>query len=322
MQACENGNLDEVKQWLSQGADVNFNINSPKNALDIAVHSDNHQIIKLLLEHEVIIKEYVLQKAIERDKNYLQILVPDFTRCKEKSLLTGTLLAAINIGDISLARQAIEQGAKPASLFLYAILNIASAEILQLLIENNFNIHADTNSILTKWMGSSAISDWGEAKHARPDLLAFITEYYLDKPSSLEKFYSWNPSDKSRLFRMGLDINNLNMMKFAVLTGVNKNESLNSALNRYYLKKQGNSNSQSTIIQNDKDAQVNYEIIEYIIASKIVFNDSCFALWIKPHVFTIITSAVWGSSITLYPLSRPNITSLSTKFFVHPRLTK
>jgi len=260
IQACENGNSDEVKQWLDSGADVNLNIKLPKNALDTAVQTGNDQIINLLLEHGATIKEYVLQKAIEKDKNYLNLLLPDFKACKDESLLTGTLLAAINIGDLDLAKQAIEQGAKPASLFLYAILNIANVETLQLLIENGFNIHADTNMILTEWMGSSPISSWEGRKLKRHDLLAFVTEYYLDKPKSIEKFRSWGPSDKSRLFRMGLDNNNLNMMKFSILIGVNKNESLNSALNRYHAK------------EHETSRKVSYEIIEYILDSGINFG--------------------------------------------------
>jgi len=258
MQACEKGNLDEVKQWLADGADVNLNIKLPKNALDVAVKTGNHQIINLLVAHDATIKEYVLQKAIEKDKNYLNLLIPDFKACKDEKLLTGTLLAAINIGDLDLAKQAIEQGTKPASLFLSAILTIANVEILQLLIENGFNIHADANIILSEWMGSSSISWHGEKRTERHDLLKFIIEYHLERPNSLEGFKSWNQSDKSRLFRMGLDTKDLNMMKFAVLTGVNKNESLNSALNRYYTKKQ--------------DEEVNYEIIEYILNSNIIFN--------------------------------------------------
>lgn len=262
MQACENTNIDEVKRWLALGADVNLNIHLPKNALDTAIQTGNHQIINLLLESDATIKEYVLQKAIEKDKKYLHLLIPNFEACKDKKLLTGMLLAAINIGDLDLAKQAIEQGVKPASLFLYAILKIASVEVLQLLIENGFNIHADTNKILTEWMGSSAINSHEEKRNKRHDLLQFIIEYYLERPNSLEGFKSWNQSDKSRLFRMGLDTNNLNMMKFSVLTGVNKNESLNSVLSRYYSKTQDNNNTQST----------NYEIIEYILNSNIIFN--------------------------------------------------
>jgi len=273
IQACENGNFDEVKRWLDQGADVNFNIHLPKNALDTAVQTGNDQIINLLLESDATIKEYVLQKAIEKDKKYLYLLIPNFEACKDKKLLTGMLLAAINIGDLDLAKLAIEQGVKPASLFVYAISNIASVQILQLLIENGFNIHADTNKILNKWMGSSPINSHTEESNKRDDLLQFIIEYSLQRPNTLEGFKSWNPSDKSRLFRMGLDANNLNMMKFAVLTGVNKNESLNSALNRYYTQKQGSS-TQSTSLEHHKDVNVNYEIIEYILNSNIIFNQT------------------------------------------------
>ena len=261
MQACDNANIDDVKRWLALGADVNLNIHLPKNALDTAIQTGNHQIINLLLESDAIIKEYVLQKAIEKDKKYLHLLIPNLEACKDKKLLTGMLLAAINIGDLDLAKQAIKQGVKPASLFVYTILTIASVEILQLLIENGFNIHADTNKILTKWMGSSPINSHGEKKTKRDDLLQFIIEYYLERPNAIEGFQSWNQSDKSRLFRMGLDTSNLNMMKFAVLTGVNKNESLNSVLSRYYSK-----------TQDTKSINVDSEIIEYILNSNIIFN--------------------------------------------------
>jgi len=272
MQACEDENFDEVKRWLALGADVNLNIHLPKNALDTAVQTGNDQIINLLLESDAIIKEYVLQKAIEKDKKYLHLLIPNFEACKDEKLLTGMLLAAINIGDLDLAKLAIEQGVKPASLFVYAVLSIASVEILQLLIENGFNIHADTNKILTEWMGSSAINSHTEKRNKRHDLLHFIIEYYLDRPNSIEGFKSWNQSDKSRLFRMGLDSNNLNMMKFSVLTGANKNESLNSVLNRYYSKTQDTNTTESTTLQNPKDLNVNSEIIEYILNSNIIFN--------------------------------------------------
>ena len=261
IQACENGNFDEVKRWLALGADVNLNIHLPKNALDMAVQTGNHQIINLLLEHNASIKEYVLQKAIEKDKKYLHLLIPNFEACKDKKLLTGMLLAAINIGDLDLAKLAIEQGVKPASLFVYTILTIASVEILQLLIENGFNIHADKNKILTKWMDSSPINSHTEKSNKRHDLLQFIIEYYLERPNSVEGFKSWNQSDNSRLFRMGLETNNLNMMKFSVLIGVNKNESLNSVLSLYYSK-----------TQDHKNVNVNYEIIEYILNSNIIFN--------------------------------------------------
>lgn len=262
MQACENGNFDEVKRWLDLGADVNFNIHLPKNALDTAVQTGNDQIINLLLASDATVKEYVLQKAIEKEKKYLHLLIPNVEACKDEKLLRGMLLAAINIGDLELAKQAIEQGAKPASLFVYAILTIASVEVLQLLIENGFNIHADTNKILSKWMGSSTINSHGEKKTKRHDLLQFIIEYYLQRPNAIEGFKSWNQSDKSRLFRMGLDTRNLNMMKFAVLTGVNKNESLNSALNQYYSKTQNN----------NTNVDVDSEIIEYILNSNIIFT--------------------------------------------------
>ena len=271
MQACENGNFDEVKRWLDLGADVNFNIHLPKYALDAAVQTGNDEIMNLLLASDATIKEYVLQKAIEKEKKYLHLLIPNLEACTDKKLLTGMLLAAINIGDLELAKQAIKQGAKPASLFVYAILTIASVQILQLLIENGFNIHADTNKILTKWMGSSPINSHTEKRTKRDDLLQFIIEYYLERPNAIEGFKSWNQSDKSRLFRMGLDTSNLNMMKFSVLIGVNKNESLNSVLSQYYSKTQ-DTNTQSTILENHENVNVDSEIIEYILNSNIIFT--------------------------------------------------
>ncbi|CAA6811409.1 MAG: Unknown protein [uncultured Sulfurovum sp.] len=145
IEACKNNHIDEVSQWLNAGAEPNFNIKKPINALDIAIQNSHHQIIELLLKHGAMLKEYMLQKAIEKDKNYLELLLPNFKTCKEQSLLMGILQAAINTGDLNLAQQAIHQGAKPKSLFLTAILNLTSTDILQLLIENGFNIHADEN---------------------------------------------------------------------------------------------------------------------------------------------------------------------------------
>ena len=270
IEACQHANIDEVKYWLDEGADPNFNIKIPINALDIAIQTDNHKIINLLLEHGAIVKEFVLQRAIEKNKNYSDVLIPDFSACKHQGLLMGVLQAAININDYALVKQAIDQGAKAASLYINTVFNLDSIQILQLLIENDFGIHADNNAILTEWMGTSEKNRGGESKPIKYDLLAFICEYYLEKPNSIEQFKSWRSPDKSRLFRMGLSINNFKMMKFAVMIGVNKNESLNSALYQRYALKQGNIHS--NMLKNHKGEDLSHEIIEYLLNSNITFN--------------------------------------------------
>ena len=259
MQACQNGCVEDAQRCLDTGVDLNFNIKNPTNALSAAIQSDNHQIVNLLLENGAIIKEYVLQKAIEKDKNYLNILVPDLKACKDESLFMGILHAAINVGDLDLVKQAIHQGAKPESLFLFAIKDFGDTKILQLLIENGFNIHGEKNILLSEWMGTCELGDWGRQRRKRDDLMVFICEYYLEKPKSIEKFKSWRLVDKSRLFRMGLLSNNFNMMKFSVLIGADKNEALNSTFHRYYAKDHGNNNLHS-------------KIIEYILNSEIKFK--------------------------------------------------
>ena len=274
IKACKDGNINEVKKWLDAGAEVNFNIQRPTNALHEAIEIDHQQIITLLLEHGAKLKEYVLQKAIEKDKDYLALLVPNLKVCKEQSLLMGILQAAINTGDLDLAQQAIHQGAKPKSLFLSSILNLNSTKILKLLLENGFNIHADKNMILTQWMGSPVISGWGDNKRERHDLLAFISDYYIDKPQSIEKFDSLRLTDKSLLFRIGLNNNNFNMMKFAVLIGATKNEALNSALYRYYAYKQENRSTHSSMFKDHKSTKVDYQIIEYLLNSNIEFKQA------------------------------------------------
>lgn len=258
MEACQNGDIADVEHWLEQGADVNFNINLPQNALNAALQRDNHPMIELLLAQGAIIKEFVLQQALEKDKNYLPLLIPDFPSCEDQSLLMGVLQAAINIDDLDLAKQAIKQGAKPARLYLNSVRNLLSVELLRVLIENDFNIHAEKNILLTEWMGSSLMGqkNWTAIKY---DLMAFIAEYYLEKPSSIEKFKSWSQSEKLRLFGEGLSSHNLAMMKFAMLIGSNENEALNSALNRFYEK-------------NHKGTKANQEIIAYILDSDITLN--------------------------------------------------
>src|SRR5580658_8129934 len=61
----------------------------------------------------------------------------------------------------------------------------------------------------------------------------------------------------------------------------------------------------------------------YSAISRIVSMDSCFAGSIKLHVLTTITSASAGCGVSSWPcaVSWPIITSVSTRFFGHPRLT-
>ena len=58
--------------------------------------------------------------------------------------------------------------------------------------------------------------------------------------------------------------------------------------------------------------------------SRIVLTDSCCALSMNEHVLTTMTSAssARGESSAPARARRPIITSLSTKFFGHPRLIK
>jgi hypothetical protein len=273
MEACESGNIDDVQYWIDAGVDINFNITRPINALDKAIQIGDIDIVKLLLKNGAIVKEFVLLKAIEKDKNYLEILIPDFNSCKDEKLLEGILLAAINMSDFELAQKAINQGAKVKSLFLYSIIELASTKILKLLIENGLNIHAEKNTILREWIGASEIGGWGKKRVTKYDLLDFIASYYLDKTSSIENFQTLSLSDKSRLFRMGLDSNNFTMMKFAFLIGTNKNEALNSALYRYYANNHESSvSTHSTMFKNNKSEEIDYEIIKYIIDSDIEFE--------------------------------------------------
>src|ERR1700761_4444325 len=62
----------------------------------------------------------------------------------------------------------------------------------------------------------------------------------------------------------------------------------------------------------------------YSAISRMVSTDSCFAGSMKLHVFTTITSASDGCGVSSCPeaVSWPIITSVSTRFFGHPRLTK
>jgi len=261
IKACKEGNLEEVKNCLSEGADPNFNLKKPSNALHFAIQHDDLEMIELLLAYGASVKEYVLQKAIEQDTRYLTLLVPNFSACSDKSLLLGVLQAAINRADVALAKQAIDQGANPASLFLSSILNPGSIEILALLLDNGFNIHADKNMILTEWMGSTVIHGWGDTKFERHDLLGFVAEYYVDKPEAIEKFKTLRLPDKSLLFRLGLGYNNYHIMKFAFLIGAEANAALNSALHRYYASK-----------KREPNKTVDYDIIAYLLSHPIAYK--------------------------------------------------
>jgi len=261
IEACESGNLNDVKRWLEAGAEPNFNLKKPINALGKAIEANHHPITLLLLEHGATVKEHVLQRAIEKDKAYLKLLLPNFETCQDKKLLLGVLLAAINLNDFKLAQQAINQGAKPASLFISAILKPGSTKILKLLLDNGFNIHAERNIILSQWMGSTLLSGWGDSnKFEQHDLLAFVADYYLDKPNAIEKFSTLRVHDKALLFKIGLSENHFNMMKFATLIGADKNEALNYALYRYY--EQQKSNYQ----------KIDYDIIAYLLNADIQFK--------------------------------------------------
>ncbi|CAA6800668.1 MAG: Unknown protein [uncultured Sulfurovum sp.] len=271
MEACKTGNVNHVKNLLASGAEPNFNIKTAINALDVAIQIDHHQIIELLLEYGAIVKGAVLQRAIEKNKHYFHLLIPNFKSCKEETLLMAVLQAAMNIDDLHLAKQAIDQGAKPKSLFLFAIQDFGRTEILELLIENGFDIHANNNMLLTEWMGSCLTHEWGRKRAKREDFLVFISEYYLEKPSSIEKFKSWRQLDKLRLFRLGLSMNNITMMKFAFQIGADENEALNSALHRYYAHKKENS-THSKMFKNHHYKAVDYEILEYMLNTNITFK--------------------------------------------------
>lgn len=273
MEACQNENIDDVKRWLEHGAEPNFNIKVPINVLAEAIKRDNHKIINLLLKHGAIVKEFVLQKAIEKDKNYLHLLIPNFATCKDESLLMGVLQASINIDDFDLAKLAIHQGAKPESLFVNVGREISSTEMLQLLVENGFNIHAENNTLLTEWMGSSPMAGGESWEPLKENLLTFIFDYYLEKPKSIKKFNSLRLLDKNRLFLIGLYSNNIKMMKFALMIGADKNEALNAAHRQYHAYKKGDIGTiYALMYKNNENGKVDYEIIEYLLNSNIKFD--------------------------------------------------
>ncbi len=183
------------------------------------------------------------------------------------------LQAAIDRDDFELVKQAIDEGAQPQSLFIYAIRGLSSPKILQLLLENGFNIHAENNMILREWMGSSPIGGGEKWTSTQYELLACIFNYYLDRPDSIEKFNSLRVSDKKRLFLIGLYSNNFTMMKFAIMIGADKNEALNTAHRQYKSYKEGDIGSiYSTIYKDNNLGVVDYKIIEYILNSDIKLN--------------------------------------------------
>lgn len=276
--ACQNADIDGARAAIEAGADVNFNLRAPMNALSSALESESEEIVKVLLHNGAIVKEFVLQKAIERDTKYLDILIEDFSNCKEPRLLMSVLQAAITIGDFDLAQQAIRQGADVKSLYIYAVRHISNTQILELLLENGFNLHAENNMMLSEWMGSSKIAGGESWTSTNDELLAFVLEYYLKNPHLMEKFYSLRVPDKKRLFLIGLYSNNLTMMKFAIMIGADKTEALNTAHRQYHSYKSGNVGSiYSTLYKKNKEGVVDYAIIEYLLASNIKFNQMTIA---------------------------------------------
>lgn len=257
--ACENEDVQDVKEALEAGADPNFDIKSPLNPLFLAIQKDNHKIIKLLLEHNAIIKEFVIQKAIEKNRDYFALLIPNFSTCKEQGVLVGILRAAINRNDFALAKEALSQGAAVENLALHDIETLESTQILELLIQNGLDIHTKKNMLLTIWLGSSLIGEIGHGKKAKHHLLSFLCEHYLEDRNALEKFSSLREVNKIYLFREGLGRDNLKMMQFALLIGADKNSALSSALNRYYKK-------------DAEDTQVAHETVLYILNSNILFS--------------------------------------------------
>jgi hypothetical protein len=170
------------------------------------------------------------------------------------------LIRACEDGNVKEVKRSLADGVKPTSLLKYAICDLESVDILQLLLENGFDIHTDANKIFNQWMGLPVSGTRRLHKPAKIKILSFISGYYLDKPKEIEKLSS-SVLQKSLLFRIGLDTNNLNIMKFAVLIGVNKNEALNSALNRYYAYKAGTTKK-----------QLDHDMIEYLLDSDVTFS--------------------------------------------------
>lgn len=67
MEACKNNNLNQVKECLEAGAEPNFNLQTAINALEAAIEVNNHEMIRLLLEHNAVVKANVLQRTIEKE---------------------------------------------------------------------------------------------------------------------------------------------------------------------------------------------------------------------------------------------------------------
>ncbi|MBN2816417.1 MAG: hypothetical protein JXQ67_07005 [Campylobacterales bacterium] len=169
-------------------------------------------------------------------------------------LVSKALMQACEEGDVVAVKESLAKGAKTTSLFKYTLFNLESTEILQLLLESGFNIYADVNEIVSHWMGG-----WRDSRPTKLVLLDFFCSYYLQQADALERF-STLILNKSLLFRLGLDDNNINIMKFAVLIGMQKSVVLFSALNRYYT-------------NNSTYKKIDYEIIEYLLSLEIELNE-------------------------------------------------
>jgi len=269
IEACEGANLETVKQLLEEGIDPNFDIKSPINALSSAIQVGHKEIVNVLLKHGAIVKPLVLQKAIEKERAYLEILVPNFRDCTQETLLMAVLQAAIHRGDETLAKHAIDQGAKPKALPFYAIKNLDNATILRYLLDNGFDFYANANRMVSQWMGSAATDQ--TTRSAKVNLVAFIAEYYLEKPNAIE-ILSKRILDTTRLFGLGLNRNDFKMMKFAIVLGFDKSEALNAALYRYY-----------TATKMTWFEALDYEIIAYLLALDIAFKKVNIANAVRFH---------------------------------------
>ena len=276
--ACSSGDVKALREVLNAGANPNCNIKRGLNALQKAIECESDEIITLLLEYGAIVEASVLQKAIESDKKYLELLVPNFRSCSDKKLLMGVLQAAINTSDVSLAKMALEQGANASSLLIYDVGNIDSAELLALLIENGLNIHSENNRLLSEWMGSSSMSGGEKWKGTNEELLNFLFDYYMDRPEALKKFDTLKATDKKRLFQIGLFSNNFAMMQFAILIGADKNEALSTVYSQLNANKDGNLGSiYTTIYKNNEAGVVNTDIIKYILDSGVALSKATIA---------------------------------------------
>ena len=164
--------------------------------------------------------------------------------------LSKSLMQACEVGDVTTVKECLAKGAKVTPIFKYTLFKLESTEILQLLLEGGFNIYADVNEIVSYWMGG-----WEDSRATNFTLLDFFCSYYLEQADALQRF-STLILNKSLLFRLGLDENSINIMKFAVLIGAPKSAVLFSALNRYYA-------------NNSMYKKVDYTIIDYLLSLDI-----------------------------------------------------